>query len=204
MLSDLLAFNSDPVWNVTIRFFVTLLVLFIVIRGIYHKYNKTENYQFSFYLIGIMIFFVCILLKTVEIQMGIAFGLFALFALLRFRSLNLPMKNMAYLFTVIGISVINALANFLHPVRGPILINSLIILSAFILEVYFRKTTYSKLRIVYNNLELLDPKMIKELLNDLSIRTGSTVEKVEIRKIDFIKGNAELDLYFKEYNNRVK
>jgi hypothetical protein len=199
MLSDLLAFNTDPIWNVLIRFLVTLLVQFIVIRGIYNKYNKTENYQFTFYLIGIMIFFVCILLKTVEIQMGIAFGLFALFALLRFRSLNLPMKNMAYLFTVIGISVINALAGFLHPIRGPILINSLIILSAFLLEVYFHKKTYSKYRIVYNNIELLDPKRIKELLNDLSKLTGSTIEKVEIRKVDYIKGNAELELYYRDW-----
>jgi hypothetical protein len=198
MLSDLLAFNSDPIWNVVIRFIMTLLVLFIVIRGIYHKYNKTENYQFSFYLIGIMIFFVCILLKTVEIQMGIAFGLFALFALLRFRSLNLPMKNMAYLFTVIGISVINALAGFLHPVRGPILINSLIILSPFLLEVYFKNKTYSKFRIVYNNIELLDPAKIKDLLKDLSRLTGSTIEKADIRKIDYIKGNAELELYYRD------
>jgi hypothetical protein len=204
MLTDFLAFNTDPIWNVLVRFFVTLVVLFIVIRGIYFKYNRKENYQFSFFLIGIMIFFVCILLKTVEIQMGIAFGLFALFALLRFRSLNLPMKNMAYLFTVIGISVINALAGFYQPVRGTILINSIIILSALLLEIYFSKTTYSKHRIIYNNIELLDPKRIKELLNDLSKLTGSTIEKVEIRKVDYIKGNAELDLYYKEYNTGVK
>jgi hypothetical protein len=201
MLPDLLAFDTDPIWKVLIRFIVTLLVQFIVIRGIYNRYNKTENYQFSFYLIGIMIFFVCILLKTVEIQMGIAFGLFALFALLRFRSLNLPMKNMAYLFTVIGISVVNALATFLHPVRGPILINSLIILSPFLLEVYFKNKTYSKFRIVYNNIELLDPAKVEELLKDLSRLTGSTIEKAEIKKVDYIKGNAELDMFFKQFNN---
>ncbi len=105
--------GQDPIWNVLIRFAVDLVVLFIVIRLIYYRYTKNNGNAFSFFLMGIMIFLVCILLKTVEINLGVALGLFAIFAILRFRSRNLDLRDMTYFFTILGISVVNALANFL-------------------------------------------------------------------------------------------
>ena len=143
-MSSVFAFNQDPIWNVLIRFLVSLLVQFIVIRLIYFQYTKNKRNVFSFFLMGIMIFLVCVLLKTVEVQLGIALGLFAIFAIMRFRSQNLPLRQMTYFFTVIGISVINAMANFYHPVRGTILINLIIILSVFLLEKAFNRTASDK------------------------------------------------------------
>jgi hypothetical protein len=158
-----------------------------------------------------MIFLVCILLKSVEIQLGIALGLFAIFAILRFRSQNLSLRQMTYFFTVIGVSVINAMAGFYSPVRGPILINSIIILSVFLLEILLNERTSdskkSKARkkkdknlkktiLVYNKLELLNPSNTGDLLNDISSSTNMNIEKVEIKKIDIIKGNAELEIFY--------
>ena len=109
-MTSSLIFEQDPIWNVMLRLLATLLVLFIVIRLIYYRYSRNERRVFSFFQMGIMIFLVCILLKTVEVQLGIALGLFAIFAIMRFRSRNLSMRDMTYFFTVIGISVINAMA----------------------------------------------------------------------------------------------
>jgi ABC-type uncharacterized transport system fused permease/ATPase subunit len=174
-----------------------MLVLFIVIRLIYYRYSMNERRVFSFFQMGIMIFLVCILLKSVEIQLGIALGLFAIFAILRFRSRNLSMRDMTYFFTVIGVSVINAMATFYNPVRGMIVINSIIILSTFILEVFFNKRAYDTATLIYDRLELLAPDKIQELLADISSRSSKKVEKVEIKKIDLIKRNAELEISFR-------
>jgi cation transport ATPase len=190
-------FEQDPIWSVLLHFLVTLLVLFIVIRLIYFRYSRNERRVFSFFQMGIMIFLVCILLKTVEIQLGMALGLFAIFAILRFRSSNLSMRDMTYFFTVIGVSVINAMATFYNPVRGMIVINSIIILSTFILEVFFNKRAYSTATLVYDKLELLAPDKIRELLSDISSRSSKKVEKVEIKKIDLIKRHAELEISFR-------
>jgi cation transport ATPase len=190
-------FEQDPIWSVLLQLLVTLLVLFIVIRLIYYRYSRNERRVFSFFQMGIMIFLVCILLKTVEIQLGIALGLFAIFAILRFRSRNLSMRDMTYFFTVIGVSVINAMATFYNPVRGMIVINSIIILSTFILEVFFNKRAYSTATLVYDKLELLAPDKIRELLSDISSRSSKKVEKVEIKKIDLIKRHAELEISFR-------
>jgi len=208
------AFDQDPIWNVFIRFLVSLLVQFIVIRLIYFRYTKNKRNVFSFFQMGIMIFLVCVLLKTVEVQLGIALGLFAIFAIMRFRSQNLPLRQMTYFFTVIGISVINAMANFYQPVRGPILINAIIILSVFLLEKFFNRTpsekskkkskkkmqkkAFRKTVLLYNRLELLDPGNESDLLSDISSRTHMKIEKAEIRKIDLVKGIAELEISYRD------
>jgi len=205
-ISDNLNINSmessfmsehDPIWSVLIHLLVTLLVLFIVIRLIYYRYTRNERRVFSFFQMGVMIFLVCILLKSVEIQLGIALGLFAIFAILRFRSRNLSMRDMTYFFTVIGISVINAMATFYNPVRGMIVINLVIILSTFILEIFFNKRAYDTATLIYDRLELLAPEKTQELLSDISSRSSKKVEKVEIKKIDLIKRNAELEISFR-------
>jgi uncharacterized membrane protein len=198
MTADLITQVQDPIWNVLIRFLVNILVLFIVIRLIYYRYSKRKGYVFSFFLMGIMIFLVCILLKTVEIQLGIALGLFAIFAITRFRSRNLSLRTMTYFFTVIGIAVINAMANFFDPVRGTILINGIIISTLLILEYFFHRDSLTRLEVDYDRLELLNHDRLSDLISDISQRTGKKVERVKIRKIDLTKGKAELDIFYRD------
>jgi hypothetical protein len=88
---------------------------------------------------GIMIFLMCILLRNVELSLGVGFSLFALFSILRFRTRNISTKDMSYFFAIIGMSAINSLAQFYNPVRGPILINAIILLSILLLEISFKK-----------------------------------------------------------------
>jgi hypothetical protein len=139
MLKDFLALEEDPVWNILIRFLVNLFVLYILIRGIYSRYSKKKQQSFPLFLMGIMIFLMCILLRNVELSLGVGFGLFALFSILRFRTRNISTKDMSYFFAIIGISAINSLAQFYHPIRGPILINLIILGSVLLLEISFKK-----------------------------------------------------------------
>ena len=196
-LVDLIT-GPDPIWSVLLRFFVTLLVLTIFIYGVYRRNAKSDDHSFSFFQMGIIIFLVCILLKTVEIQMGMALGLFAIFAILRFRTVNLPIKTMTYFFTVLGIAVINAMAVYPNPVRGTILINGVIILSSYLLEWYSSKRAFGKIKVSYQQLELLQPGRTEELLKDLSARTGFKVVRIEIIKIDLTKAAAEIEIYFRD------
>ena len=168
-------------------------------------------------------------------QMGMALGLFAIFSIMRFRTENLSTKNMAYLFTVIGVSVINAMFDFPHPVRGTILVNTIIILTVFLLEISLNKFSkeaeniaekkaekktekkaekkagknhekkkFSKHQVLYDNLVLLSPDKKDDLLRDISKRTGIEIDKVKIRRIDLIKSNAVLDVYFREKSGKAE
>jgi hypothetical protein len=183
-----------------IRFFFNLLVLFILIRLIYYKFTRKEEYLFSFIMMGIIIFLLCSLLGTVNIQLGMALGLFAVFAILRFRTVNYTAKDMTYIFTVIGVSVINSQANIPPPMLGALLVNSIIIITAIILELFLKKNYLTPVLLVYNKLMLLNPDHRKDLLTDLTSQTGLKIEKVRIRKIDIAKGIAELEAYFRDKN----
>jgi len=182
--------------SVIIRFFTNLIVLFILIRVIYYKYSKKEEYVFSFFLMGIIIFLLCSLLETVDIKLGMALGLFAVFAILRFRTVNYTVKDMTYTFTIIGISVVNSQANIPPPVAGAIIFNSIIIITAFLLEIFLLKKTHASMIINYHKPELLKPSFKKELIKDLSDETGQQIDKVIIRKMDVGKKNAELEIFF--------
>jgi hypothetical protein len=191
---------EHSLWNIILRFFFNLFILFILIRVIYYNYSKKEESVFSFFLMGIMIFLICSLLKTAEIQIGMALGLFAIFAILRFRTRNLSAKDMTYIFTAIGLSVINALASIPPPVLGAIIVNSIILLTAYLLEIYLQKKTLTRHLLIYDKLELLNPALIQDLKKDISLRIGHNVEKVKIRKIDLNKRTAELEVSFNDKN----
>ena len=184
--------------SIMIRFAINLIVIFILVGLIYYRFTKKKEFVFSFSLMGIIIFLLCSLLQTVNIQLGMALGLFAIFAILRFRTINFSAKDMTYIFVVIGVSVINSQANIPPPVFGAIVINSIIIISAFLLELFLRKDAFTPLIIIFNKTELLVPEMRQELLKELSAKTGQQIEKIIIRKIDINKGNVELEGFFRD------
>jgi hypothetical protein len=129
-----------------------------------------------------------------------ALGLFAIFAILRFRTINYSVKEMTYIFTIIGISVINSQAHIPPPVVGALLINSIVIITTYLLEIFLHKKFFNTFLVNYKKIELLNPALNQDLLKDLSRHTGQNIEKVKIRKIDIGKGNAELEVYFRDKN----
>lgn len=191
-------FNSMTIWGILMRFLMNLVFLFILIRLLYFRYTKKEKFLFTFFLMGITVFFVCSMLKDMKIEIGMGLGLFAIFNLLRFRTRNFSVKDMAYTFTTMGISVINSMNLDEFPFIGFLIINSIIILSVFILEEYLKKNNFEKYSVHYDNLDLLKPGNNNKLIKDLSTRIGHDILKVQIKDIDLKKGSAELDVYFKE------
>ena len=191
-------FNSPSVWGILIRFAITLVFLFVLIAVIYFRYSKKEKFLFTFFLIGIIVFFICSMLKGVDIAIGMGLGLFAIFTILRFRTRNFSLKDMAYIFTVIGISVINSVNMPGFPFFGFLIINSIIVLAAFVLEEVTLKNSFDKQSIIYDELELLKPGNKHKLLKDLSSRTGQTILRIKIVKVDFKRDTAELEIYYKE------
>ena len=209
MFEDFFNLDSPLFWEIIERFVINLIFLFLLIRIVYYRYSKKPNYVFSFFLMGIVIFVIGSMLPIVfnsaMTQLGMAIGLFAIFTILRFRTRNLNIKDMAYIFTVIAISSVNSLEWAEFPVLGIFIFNIIIILSALILEVSFgrnptpqeiRKEDLSTHPIIYNRLELLKPQYNEELTNDVIDITGLDVKKIEIKQVDYQNKIAVLDIFY--------
>jgi hypothetical protein len=197
-MNDLLpVLTSQTVWGILTRFVVDIFFLTLLIHVIYLRYSKKEKFMFTFYLIGIMVFFLSTIMNFVSFSITFGVGLFAIFAVLRFRTTNFGVKDMAYIFAAIGISVLNAI--ILRPLvfESRLVMNILIILSTFILEEIARKNTYRSHRITFENLELLRPENQQKLLEEISARSGRNILRVKILKVDYKKETADLDIFFK-------
>lgn len=154
--------------------------------------------MFYFFTMGIMAFFITAMLKAVFIDMGMAVGLVAIFAIIRLRSSNFTAKDIAYTYTIFGISVINSLKLLLFPLLGLLIINAIIILMVYLLEEYTAKYIFEKQTVIYDKLDLLKPEKKEKLLKDVSDRIGRDVLKVKILKINFKRKRAILDAYYKD------
>ena len=198
MTDNFFNLNNPDFLGIMFQFIINLIFLFILIRLVYFRYTKKEKYVFSFFLMGIMIFFIGSMLKAVYIEMSMAFGLFALFTILRLRTKSFSIKDMAYMFTTIGVSLINSLKLVGFPWLGIFIFNAIIIISAIILEKFIARNRSDTHSIVYNNLELLKPDKCQRLIKDISIRTGKEILRVKIRRIDYKREVAILDIFFKD------
>jgi hypothetical protein len=183
------------------RFFIAVFFLFILIRIIYFRYSGKEKFLFSLFLMGIIAFFIVSILRSVYIEMGMGFGLFAIFGLLRLRTRNFTEKDMAYTFATFGIAVINSLKLVKFPLFGVLAINIIIVLAAYLLEEFILKYRVENHEIIYDKLELLKPERKEKLLQDVSLKTGKDIFKIKIRRINFKRKRARLDIYYKEKNH---
>jgi hypothetical protein len=147
---------------------------------------------------GILAFFITSMLLRVTIEMGMGLGLVAVLAILRLRSRNYSVKDMSYTFAVFGISVLNALEILHFPYLGVLIINGLIILSAWLLEQFVVNHSSETISITYENLDLLRPEKKQKLLRDVSEITGKEVLKVKIRRINYKRKIALLDVTCKD------
>jgi len=141
--------------GILFRFILNLAFLVILIRVIYFRYTKKEKFLFTFFMLGITVFFISSMLKSVFIEFGMAVGLFAIFTILRFRTRNFSLKDMSYIFTTIGLSLINSLKLVGFPMIGVIIFNLIIIASAVILEEFALRNNTTTYTIILEDLELM-------------------------------------------------
>ncbi|MBU2950082.1 DUF4956 domain-containing protein [Tamlana agarivorans] len=193
-------FFDDDFFKMIFRFFINFTFLTLIIRFVYYPYTKRKDYVFTYYLISVIVFFLCFTLKKYELDIGMALGLFAIFGIIRYRTDAIPIKEMTYLFVVIGVSVINALANRKMSYAEIIGANVLIIGVLLIIERYWALKQEDSKAVIYENIENIKPENYAVLKADLENRTGLAINKVTIGNVDFLKDTAEVTIFYFRVN----
>lgn len=193
-------FFDDDFYKMCVRFIINFSVLTALIRGCYYNFSKKVDYLFTFYLVGTVVFFLCFTLKKYEIDLGLALGLFAIFGILRYRTDQIKVREMTYLFIIIGISVINSLSNKKMSYIEIITANSLIVLIAYYFDRYWNKQRTSSKDITYQSLEHIRPEHHEILKTELEEKLGFKILKIEIGQIDFEKQSVKIKI---RYNKEI-
>ena len=181
--------------TMVVRFAFNTIVVWIMIHCLYYPKSRRRDYYFTFMLISISIFFLIFLLGGVKLKIGFALGLFAIFGIIRYRTESMPVREMTYLFSIIAMSVINALATTIS--YAELLVTNLIFLAAtWFFESYKLLKHVSSKLVQYDRIALIVPEKREELIADLKARTGLDIKKVEIGAIDFLRDMAIIKIFY--------
>ncbi|MCG8702019.1 MAG: DUF4956 domain-containing protein [Bacteroidales bacterium] len=208
MLNTILSidFLKMPLWDAEdvpafiFRFGIHFGILLIIVMRLYYQSSKRRDYLFTYLLISTIIFMLCYMLENVKLELGMALGLFAVFGIIRYRTSQIPIKEMTYLFIVIALAVINALANKKISLAELIFANSIILAITYILERVWTIEHISRKVVQYDKINLIRPEKYSELLEDLQSRLGIEISKVDVGKVDFLRDTAKLVVYYKSQN----
>ena len=190
-------FDSD-FYTLILRLSINLLFLIVVIRYLYYPKAKRKDYLFTYFLIGFMTFFLCFGLKKLDIDTGMGLGLFAIFGIIRYRTNTIEIKEMAYLFIVIGLSVINSLASNKISIAELIFINVSACLLTYLIEYVFLLRNESRKIILFEQIELIKSLNKAELKLNLEERTGLTINRIDIAKINYVNDTADIKIFYFE------
>lgn len=193
-------FNDDALIQLFLRFGFNILICWIIIRYFYYRKNGRRDFLFTFTLFAVTIFLLIFLLDTVKLQIGMALGLFAIFGIIRYRTEQVSIREMTYLFIIIGISVINGLAMAIS--ISELIVANILFMGAIALmeSKRFVKHTATK-AILYEKIDLIKPEKYAELKADLELRTGLEIMRVEVGHIDFLRDVAFVNIYYRPENN---
>lgn len=191
-----LTWIDNDFYTLLMRLVINLVFLTIIIRYLYYPITKRKDYLFTYYLIGMITFFLCFGLKKLDIDTGMGLGLFAIFGIIRYRTDAIEIKEMTYLFVVIGISVVNSLASNKISMAEMGLINVSIVLLTYGLEYLWLVKHETRKTIIYEKIDLITPDRYDDLKADLEARTGLAINRVEIGKIDFLNDTAQVRIYY--------
>jgi len=178
------------------RLALDLVFVFLVVRGVYTRLYHHRDYAFTYMLLNLVTFALAFILSQVRVDLGFAMGLFAVFGILRYRTESIEVRNLTYLFVVIGLAVLNALVTPNVSVGQLLLVNTVIVgMVAGLESAPFSRREESR-RVVYDRLELLTPARADELVADLRARTQLPVERYEIGNVDLLRDTADLLVYY--------
>lgn len=188
--------NPEDLAELFIRFTFNLLITTAIVVGLYAKTSKRKDFYFSYIAISIVIFLLCFLLESVKIELGFALGLFAIFGIIRYRTDAIPIKEMTYLFVIIAVAVINALANKKISYAELLATNIMIVGGLYILEKILNLRQEMSQYIIYEKIENLHADRKEELMADLKLRTGINIKRIEVDRIDFLRDTARILIYY--------
>jgi len=183
---------DEDLYKLVVRFVIDLSIVSCLILLVYRRYQRENSYVFAFFVMNVLVFFLCFALKKLDLGLGMALGLFAIFGILRYRTDAIQIKEMTYLFVVVGIAVINALSNKKTSYAELAFANAAILLTTSVLEYSLAVPAVSSHTMVYDKLELLRPENRAQLLSDLRERTGLEVKDVVVKKLDLFGQTATI------------
>lgn len=189
-------FDQMATLDLLLAYLIHVVILIILIFGIYYTTFRRKNFVFTFFLIGSIVFFLSYVMSKLNLNMGFALGLFAIFGIIRYRTDLIPIREMTYLFIIIGLSVLNGLTKNTLSLSEAIVLNLLTIITVFIFEKVLNLRTEAFKVIVYEKLELLTPGNEEALKQDVRNRTSIPVEKIEVVKYNFTKNSVLLKVYY--------
>lgn len=187
----------DPdFYKLMARLIANLIFMTVIVRFLYYPRTKRKDYLFTYYLIGLVTFFLCFGLKKLDIDTGMGLGLFAIFGIIRYRTDAIEIKEMTYLFIVIGISVVNALAAKRISVAETALINFAVVGMTYGLEYLWLLKHETRKTVIYERIDLILPERSDEMKADLEARTGLNINRFEVGRIDFLNDTAQVRIYY--------
>lgn len=196
-------YSESNFYELIFRLGLNTFFIILLIGILYYSRTKRKEYVFTYYIFSFVVFLLCYMLNNVKLELGFALGLFAIFGVIRYRTTQIEIKEMTYLFLVIGISVVNALANEKVSYAELIFTNLSLLTVTFLMERVFFKRHETCKQIDYEKIELIKPQHRQLLIDDLEERTGLKINRVEVGKISFIRDSARLFVYYYEENNMV-
>ncbi len=192
--------------ELTIRLIINIVAVFILVHLIYFKRHQNKDFQFTLILFNCVNFLICYLLSGANLEVGFAFGLFAIFSIMRYRTVTVPVKEMGYLFICVALGLINSLATTQDNYIVLISANAVIILLPLFMDrsigLNNGGTTLTR-DIVYERIDLIKPEMRNEMIDDLRNRTGLDISKVDIVTIDLMQDVAIIKAYYVSFDNET-
>ncbi len=174
----------DDIVNFTLGFLLNFVVALIIVRFIYYPRTKDKRFVFTFLAFNMIIYFVLSLMVSIQLGIGVGFGLFAIFSVLRYRTDPMPIREMTYLFIILALPVMNSTGMLESSWPQLMLANSMVILVLWLLENEWGFRYEVSKHITYEKIELVPPTRRAEMIADLEARTGLKVKKVNAGKID--------------------
>jgi len=189
-------FDSTSLWTLLFRFALNFLVCWIIIRLFYYKKSQRRDYYFTFMMFAVVIFLIITLMDNMKMNVAYALGLFAIFGMIRYRTETLRIREMTYLFVVMGLSIINGQA-LTTSLLELVITNALVIIAIWLFEGNKHSKQMAEKVILYDKIDLVKMGKEAELQADIEARTGLKVEKMEIGHIDYLRDAAYIKIWYK-------
>lgn len=199
---DASLFNGQAILEMLLRFAFNVLIVVAISRLVYYPLQRNREYLFAFFTLNTVIFFVCRLMSSTNLSVGFAFGLFAIFSILRYRTTTVPIREMSYLFIFISIGIINALSMGAVSYGELVLINLAIGGMTYMLERHWFSRSEVGKYVIYERIENIKPENYQALLQDLRERTGLNVHRVEVGRIDFLRDIVHMRVFYQEHTQK--
>ncbi len=178
------------------RSIIDVIAITILVGLIYYPRHRNKDFIFTFVIFNVINFMICYLLGSAKIKIGFAFGLFAIFSIIKYRTIVVSIKDMGYFFICVALGMLNSLANSSEGFVIIMICNAVILSLAFLLERLNFINNENAKEIIYDNVRLIKPSLRDELIADLVERTGLEIHKVEVISINYLKDTALLKAYY--------